>query len=191
MAAVLDKPALTQKLFRLSVDKYHRMIDAGFFNGRDRVELIDGVLVQKMPKSKLHVYLTKKVAAILSKVLPAAFMVNEEKPLTLAASEPEPDIAVVEGRLEDYREGHPKTAALVVEIAFSSLSEDKEKADIYAEAKIPQYVVIDGVKKNAIIYTQIKNNRYTNIIEAKDHLTLSVADQHITLDLQELCDYSL
>lgn len=62
----------------------------------------------------------------------------EDQPLTLRDSEPEPDIVVVRGTVEDYRIQHPSTAALVVEIAISSLGLDHGKIALYAEAGVEE-----------------------------------------------------
>jgi len=71
-------------------------------------------------------------------------------PLALGPySEPEPDVAVVEGTIDDYVEAHPSTAVLVVEVADASLQFDRtRKAALYARAGIPDYWIVnllDGV----------------------------------------------
>ena len=64
-------------------------------------------------------------------------------------SEPEPDIAVVRGRIEDYRDAHPTSPVLVVEVADSSLARDRgRKGSLYARAGVPDYWIVnltDGV----------------------------------------------
>jgi Uma2 family endonuclease len=59
-------------------------------------------------------------------------------------SVPEPDVAVLPGRLDDYDQVHPRTALLVVEVADSSLKQDRlTKAAIYAAASVPEYWIVN------------------------------------------------
>ena len=104
MSAILEIPEVRQRVSPLSVEEYHRL---GEFNetGR-RTELIRGILIEKMSKSPLHSSLAKLLYDCIAAVLPKGFVVRREDPLTLADSEPEPDIAVVGGSEVDFRQVH-------------------------------------------------------------------------------------
>jgi len=78
----------------------------------------------------------------LESVVGANYHVRKEEPLTLADSEPEPDVAVVQGTPEDYRTEHPSTAELVIEVAIATLELDRDKADLYAAAGVPEYWIV-------------------------------------------------
>ena len=68
--------------------------------------------------------------------------VCKEDPLTLADSEPEPDLAVIDGKIKDYDYIRVTTARLVIEVSVSSLALDRAKAAIYAAAGIPEYWIV-------------------------------------------------
>src|SRR5215468_8182821 len=99
MPAILDIPEVRQRVSPLSVEEYHRL---GEFNehGR-RTELIRGIPIEKMSKSPLHSSISKRLYDRISKLLAEGFIVRREDPLTLADSEPEPDVAVVRGSEKD------------------------------------------------------------------------------------------
>lgn len=139
----MDTTVDVQQPRRLSPGEYHQLIDAGRFEGIDRVELIDGVLAEVSPKSREH----ENAAAWLNRWLvvntdPAEYEVRVASPLSIGASEPEPDLAVVSR--DAPRPYHPATAALVIEIASTSQRRDLvEKPPLYAAAGIPEYWVLD------------------------------------------------
>ena len=87
-------------------------------------------------------------------------MVRQESPLTLADSEPEPDLAIVQGQRADYLTSHPTTALLVIEIATSSERLDREMATIYAEAGVQEYWIILGQKRAVEIFRRPVNGVY-------------------------------
>jgi len=77
----------------------------------------------------------------LSRIFGDGWDVRGQMPLALGDdSEPEPDVAVVAGSPRDYRDAHPTTAALIVEVADASVAYDrKRKAPLYARAGIPEF----------------------------------------------------
>jgi Uma2 family endonuclease len=92
---------------------------AGILTSDDRVELLEGLLVTQMNKTPAHTLATALLREELAALLPAGWYVRSQDPITLAASEPEPDLAVVRGTPRDYRDRHPGPGdvAVVVEIA--------------------------------------------------------------------------
>src|SRR5215468_6578991 len=99
MPAILDIPEVRRRVSPLSVEEYHRL--AEFNEHGRRTELIRGIVIEKMSKSPLHSFLSKRFYDRIVGQLPPGFVVRREDPITLADSEPEPDIAVVRGREED------------------------------------------------------------------------------------------
>ncbi|MCZ8157755.1 MAG: Uma2 family endonuclease [Leptospira sp.] len=85
---------------------------------------------------------------------------RSEQPLSINASEPEPDLSIVKGNRDDFINQHPQTAELIIAIAVSSLSIDKEKAKIYAEANIPFYWIVDANRRGIFQYSEISEGRY-------------------------------
>lgn len=139
MPTVLDQPVLRERAWPITVETYHKMIGHGLEG--QRVELIRGVIVEKMPKSPLHEYFVDLLHERLKAAL-RDFWVRKEAPLTLGDSEPEPDVSVVEGARSDYRRGHPQTAKLVVEVAVSSAEIDRVKGAIYEQAGVEEYWIV-------------------------------------------------
>src|SRR5438552_16704613 len=95
-------PPPSEPVFRLSVEQYHEMIDAGILTDDDPVELLEGWLVSKMPKKPAHRIATRRTRTALEGIVPEGWYVDSQEPITLGSSEPEPAVAVVRGQTEDY-----------------------------------------------------------------------------------------
>ena len=150
MSAILEIPEVRRRVSHLSVEEYHRL-DEYNENGK-RTELIRGILIEKMAKSPLHRLISSLLYAFLSKCLPAGGCVWKEEPLTLADSEPEPDISVTRGSPGDFAKAHPRTAELVVEVAVSSAALDRAGASMYAEAGVKEYWIVLGQEQQVEVY---------------------------------------
>ena len=133
------------RLFRVTLDVYHGMIGQGLLTKRDKVVLLDGFLVEKMTRGAPHVWVTTKLFKRLLGIVGNGWEVRKEDPITLPGapggrdSEPEPDLAIVRGVADDFIDHHPgpSDVALVVEVADSSLREDRAGLALYARAGIP------------------------------------------------------
>jgi Uma2 family endonuclease len=138
-------PDLHERLRRIRVDEYHRMIHAGILGEDEHLQLVDGMLVAMSPQGRPHAFVIQELNGLLVRALPDEFKVLTQLPLTLADdSEPEPDLAVVHARDAASRTEHPTTALLVIEVAGESLRFDrKSKAALYARAEIPEYWVVN------------------------------------------------
>jgi Uma2 family endonuclease len=158
VSTILDIPGVRERISRLSVEEYHRL-DEYNENGR-RTELIRGIVIEKMSKSPLHSALAKRLYDLLARILPSHFVLRREDPLTLVDSEPEPDVAVVEGKEADYFHAHPSTANLVIEVAVSSAALDRENASLYAEAGVKEYWIVLGEAQEIEVYRQLVSGRY-------------------------------
>ena len=152
MTSVLDDPGID--VARLSVDQYHQMIACGVLSQGDRLELFEGVLVEKMTGGPAHAAHVSMLADLLrGRVDRDMWMVREQHPITTADSEPEPDIAVV--ARSDYSSAHPAGSqiAAVIEVADSSLPRDRStKVRIYAAAGISTYVIIGLVNRTVQLF---------------------------------------
>lgn len=128
---------------RWTRDEYHKVAALGVF-ADERVELIGGQIVTQSPQGSEHVAATDRVAEKLRDIFGAGFWVRMQFPLDLGQlSEPEPDIAVVRGRREDYTD-HPTTALLIVEVSDTTLAYDcGAKASLYAAAGIDEYWIVN------------------------------------------------
>lgn len=126
--------------------EYERAAELGLFGPEERLELIGGEVIKKMtPQRSLHAAGVGLAARNLGRAFGEAFDVRVQLPLALAdESEPEPDVAFVRGGPRDYRDAHPASAVLVVEVADTSLVFDRTtKASLYASAGIPEYWIVN------------------------------------------------
>lgn len=147
---VLENPEIRKLISPVSVKSYRTMCDLGILS--KKTELIEGVVIDKMTKSPDHSYYCNLMFDLLKNIKPNSSYLMTEKPLTLKNSEPEPDLMIVQGTLQEYRKKNPTSALLVVEIANTSLSADREKIRIYAEALVENYWIVDIQSKQIETY---------------------------------------
>lgn len=143
-------------IWRLSVARYHQMVAAGVITPDDRVELLEGILVPKRSKSPPHRIANGKTRRALEAILPQGWYLDTQEPVTLDDSEPEPDLAVIRGRTEDYTARHPIAAEvpLIIEVADSSLRRDREdKRRIYARNAIAVYWIVNVADRVIDVFT--------------------------------------
>lgn len=163
MASVLDSPEIRQRTLRLSVDQYHKMCESGIID--ERTELLSGIVVAKMGKSPIHTWSVRFLLDWLEPQIDELHHVRQEQPLTLVDSEPEPDLAVVAGTPDDFRLEHPNSALLVVEVAVSSEDVDRQKAVMYASARIAEYWIVFPEHGIVTVHTQPSETGYSQIVE--------------------------
>jgi Uma2 family endonuclease len=144
-------------LRRFTVAEYHAMIDAGVFTEDENFELLEGFIVQKMPKHPPHWISMELLRQALSSLNIPGFFLHIQNPVTTTDSEPEPDLALVRGHPRDYVGGNPepKQTPLVIEVADSSLDKDRRwKKRIYARAGVPVYWIVNLIDRQIEVYTQ-------------------------------------
>lgn len=149
-------PVPTESLKRFTVDEYHTMIRAGVFADDENFELLEGLLVRKMPKKPQHWIAIELIRAALSALNIAGYFVHTQNPVTTTDSEPEPDLALVRGEPRDYRGGNPdpKQAPFIIEVADSSLSQDRNwKKRIYARAVVPNYWIVNLIDRQVEVFS--------------------------------------
>ena len=155
MTAATD--ARQPRFWRCSVEKYHEMVRRGILGPEDRVELLEGVIVQKMTKYPLHRTVAYRLVKALERSVPHGFYVGSQDPVSLAESEPEPDAVVIRGNSDDYSNRHPASAdvALVAEVGDSSLAYDKlDKKNVYAKNGIGVYWIVNLVDWQIEVYSR-------------------------------------
>jgi Uma2 family endonuclease len=144
----LTDPALLAALEsqrRLRVEDYHRMVAAGVFEDDERLELLEGVIVQMSPQSPRHAVVITRLCDPQFAAVGPDCLVRAQLPITLEPdSEPEPDVAIVRRAEGGDRHRHPSSALAVFEVASDSLRKDRlAKAVLYAQAGIPEYVIVN------------------------------------------------
>jgi Uma2 family endonuclease len=146
----------TYPIWRLTVEQYHEMIDAGILTDDDPVELLEGWLVTKMTKKPQHSLATQLTSELLARIIPTGWFVNIQEPITTADSEPEPDIIIVRGNRRDYTERYPspQDVALVVEVSDATLQRDRTlKLRLYANARVTTYWILNLQDRQLEVYT--------------------------------------
>jgi Uma2 family endonuclease len=133
--------------------EYERLVDVGAFEG-EPLELIGGQLIVAEPQHSPHAAAVGMVGDTLRASLPPGWIIRVQAPIALDDdSAPEPDVAVVRGSHADYRRAHPAWAALIVEVAESSLAFDRaQKGGLYARAGIPDYWIVNLVDRVVEVY---------------------------------------
>jgi Uma2 family endonuclease len=132
---------------RFTRTEYYRMAEVGILRPHDRVELIKGEIVEMSPIGRRHKAFVANLGELLILRLASRALVHVQSGVVLADdTEPEPDVAVLRRRAVPYkeREAHAEDVLLLIEVAESSLAYDRStKQRLYAEARIPEYWVVD------------------------------------------------
>jgi Uma2 family endonuclease len=136
--------------------EYDRLIELGFFQPNEPIELIGGQLMVAEPQGAAHYTAIQRTARALEAAFGSGWVVRTQGPIRLDdESEPEPDVAVVSGTAEDYRNEHPARPVLTVEIAESSLGSDRErKGSLYARAGLQDYWVVNLAANLVEVYRE-------------------------------------
>lgn len=133
--------------------EYNQMAAFSFFRDK-RVELIEGQVVVMSPMGSLHATAVALAAKTVEHIFGAGYFARWQMPFAIGdLSEPEPDVAVIAGNIRDYRTEHPTTAALIIEVADTSLAYDREtKGSLYARASIADYWIINLINRQVEVY---------------------------------------
>jgi len=143
--------------YRFTVKDYHRMMEAGIFHEDDRVELLEGEIIEMAPIGPGH---AGGVNRLLNAFLPLQAerkaIVSVQNPLRLGQhSEPQPDLALLKPRPDFYAQGHPgpQDVLLAVEVMESSAGYDREvKVPLYARFGIPETWLVDLEQRLIEVY---------------------------------------
>ena len=151
-------------LTRLTVDQYEAMIESDVLTDDDRVELINGYLVDILPPKRPHMIACDGIDCLLGPMVPAGWHLMAHGPVRLTGtdSEPQPDFSVVRGKAKDYPVEPPagRDLALVVEVSSATKTKDRERADVYGPAGIPVYWIVNLVDRQVEVYTQPGSDGY-------------------------------
>jgi Uma2 family endonuclease len=128
-----------------TADEYLGLVDEGVLGADDRVELLEGVIVVREPQNPRHASGVWRAHRVLERAVGDRAIVRGQLDYVAGPrSVPEPDVAVVPPVPDGYASAHPVHAHLVLEVAHSSLAQDRlTKCFIYAKAGIPQYVIVN------------------------------------------------
>jgi Uma2 family endonuclease len=140
----------------LSVQDYHRMVEAGVLAPDERVELIEGQLYKVAAKGTAHSAAVTRIERVLKVRLGDRVLLRLQDPIQLDDySEPEPDVAVVQVNPLDYEDHHPTPDEVyfLIEVADSTLKRDRElKAPAYAQSGIQDYWILDVNQRQLYVF---------------------------------------
>ncbi len=168
MSAVLEntitRPSTTNgvKPHLITVAEYDQMIELGVYTENDRIELLNGEIIELMPKGPKHVYFNEKNADIFREKLGKSADVRSQNPIILDDfSEPEPEIVLAKPPRENYLEKHPTASGifLIMEISDTTLAYDRE-AKAYSRNRIQQYLLLNLNKETLEEYREPSEDGY-------------------------------
>jgi len=163
-APLMEATSQDVQIRLFTVDEFLRMSEAGLFPEGERVELIDGRVIEKVsPQSVRHLEAVQRLLRYLMRLAGDELVVASQAPLGLdLLNEVEPDIYVFEG---DFGLPKPEALRLVVEVSLTSLPLDRgRKASLYAESEIPEYWIVNLAENVIEVYTLPTNGRYSNVV---------------------------
>jgi Uma2 family endonuclease len=177
-----------------TVDEYYRMAEAGILGEDDRVELIEGEIIQMSPIGPRHAGRLDRVVRLFFGRFPDTVWIRVQSPVRLSRrSEPEPDLVLLRPDSErgrSYEEDHPAPADvfLIIEIADSSLEYDLGcKARLYARHGIPELWVLDQRGDRLIVHRDPTPSGYATVRElGRNDLIAPLALPEITLAVADL-----
>lgn len=150
-------------LTKWSVNDYHHMRDLGILDHR-RCELINGEIWDTAPEGEIHRFVNDQGAEYLRRILQDKAKIFEAHPISLPASEPQPDIAIVRLPNTRYLKHHPYPEDIywLVEISDTTLTYDLEtKRQLYSAAGIREYWVIDVVGQQLTVFRDPQNGDFS------------------------------
>jgi Uma2 family endonuclease len=166
MAVDTTQPVVTAARRTWTADEYYRMAEAGILHEDDRVELIDGEIIEMSPIGSKHAACVDRIGKLLERRIGDTTIIRVQGPIRLNdASEPQPDIAVLHLRADYYADALPTPAdvLLVVEVADTSLSYDQQvKLPCYAGTGIAEVWIVDVGRAMLTRYTDPRSSFYAN-----------------------------
>ena len=149
-AETYPPPLKSALLWPLSVAAYRALGEAGLIP--KNTELRYGFVYPKMLKSPFHSFLVQFLQDLLLRAVTPGLVIRTEQPVTCGDSEPEPDLAVVKGRNEDFRQDHPHSAELVIEVCITSHEYDRSKLPACVTAGVKECWLVLGPEKQFEVY---------------------------------------
>jgi len=159
--------AVQLSIRRFTTEEFHRMGEAGIFSEDDRVELLDGEIVETSPIGSRHAACVARLTRWLSQQIGNSAIVWVQNPVRLdVRSEPQPDVVLLRSRPDFYAESHPgpEDVLLLIEVADTSGETDRQiKLPLYAKAGIGEVWIIDLLNRKVEICRQPTGTHYQSI----------------------------
>jgi Uma2 family endonuclease len=182
--------ALLARRYLFDVDTYEQMVETGVLTANDKVELIEGEIIKKMPLGSRHAARVDRGTRVFSRQAAEFAIVRVQSPIRLDRSEPEPDISLLRLRDDFYESGHPhpEDVLLIVEVADSTVRSDRAaKIPIYARNGIAEVWLLDVERNRLEIYTHPINGEYQNVrlVRRDETITLQLLPE-VTINAADL-----
>ncbi len=162
---------------RFTVDEYHRMGQAGVLHEDDRVELIDGQVVEMTPIGPDHGSCVNRLNAMFAPLAGGRATLSVQNPLVLGTHhEPQPDFMLLQHRADGYRPRNPRArdVLLVIEVGDTSADSDRQtKIPLYAGAGIPEAWLVDLPGDRIELCRSPAGGRYTEVTTVPRGATLT------------------
>ncbi|HUP68282.1 MAG TPA: Uma2 family endonuclease [Acidimicrobiales bacterium] len=155
---------------RFTIDEYHRMADAGLFGEDDRIELLDGEIVEMAPIGSRHAGCVNKLTRLVVRAAEGRGVVAVQNPILVPDhSEPQPDLALLRPRSDDYAGSHalPADVLLVVEVADTTVAWDRRrKVPLYAAASLAEVWLVDLPAGVVEVFREPRDGAYAAVTTA-------------------------
>ena len=152
---------------RFTAHEYHQMIEAGVFAADERLELIDGEIVQMSPIGDRHAACVRRLVALLSRLFADQAIVDVQDPIIVDQRyAPQPDLALLRPRADFFASQTPTAAdcLLVVEVADASAESDRQiKVPRYARGGLAELWLVDLEREVVVVYRQPSGNAYQQV----------------------------
>jgi hypothetical protein len=175
---------------RFDVDEYHAMVRAGILMEGDRIELIDGELVEMHTIGSRHLACVIRLNHLLVPPLAGRARVSIQGSMRLDRySEPEPDVLVLRPRADDYASAHPGPAdvLLAIEVADTSLAYDRTvKLPLYARAGIAEVWIVDLEARAVEVHREPSADGYRHFEHVREGQIVPAAFPDLELELADI-----
>ena len=152
---------------RITVDEYQRMGEAGIFHEDDRVELVEGDIIEMSPIGGRHIWCVNNLTGLFSEGVRRRAVVSVQNPVRLSRhSEPQPDVVLLRPRPKHAGADVPTASdvLLLVEVADTSLAYDRStKLPMYARAGIPEVWIVDLERERVEVYRKPTEDSYRRV----------------------------
>lgn len=162
---VVEMPTAEPTLRRFTVDEYERMGQVGILAENERVELIDGLIVEMAAIGSKHAGTVNRLNRLLVTTLGDRGVVSVQNPVRLPPwSEPEPDLLVARPRDDDYTASHPEApdTLLCVEVADTTVAVDRRKLSVYARDGVGETWIVNIPDERVEVHRDPVGERYTS-----------------------------
>jgi Uma2 family endonuclease len=159
---------------RFTVDEFQRMGEAGIIAPDERVELIDGEVIEMTPVGPRHIWSVIHLNAYFTELLRGEFFVSPQLPVVVGGQQLNPDFALL--RLRSSRDAvpQPDDCVLVIEVSDSTVRFDRtQKRRMYAGVAIPEYWVVDLSKNCVVVHRDPDAGEYKQVVEYRHGASFS------------------